>query len=240
MKLNKTQIIWGIVLLLIIAAAVVLYIIGKNNGWFAVFESRETMKAYISSFNGWAPVVYFGLQFMQVIISPIPGNLTTLMGGILFGFWQGFLISLIAVVLGSLCAFLLGKAFGRPLVERILGKNVVDKYFSTVSSRQLIVLILLFLLPVFPDDMLCLIAGITAMRFRTFALVMVLTRPWGLLVSALLGAGMISVTIPLWIWIVFGVACLALLFFAIKYAPQIEERVHVLINKLSHKKSGVN
>lgn len=240
MKLNRTQIIWAVVLLLIIAAAVVLYFIGKNNGWYSVFESRETMKAYISSFNGWAPVVFFALQFMQVIVSPIPGNLTTLMGGVLFGFWQGFLLSLLAIVLGSLCAFLLGKAFGRPLVERILGKKVVDKYFTTVSSRQLIVLILLFLLPIFPDDMLCLIAGITAMRFRTFALVMVLTRPWGLLVSALLGAGMISFSIPLWVWIVIGVACAALLFFAIKYAPQIEERVHRWLEKLTHRKSGVN
>lgn len=239
MKLNKTQIIWSIVLLLIIASVVVLYFIGKNNGWFSVFESRESLKEYISSFNGWAPVVFFALQFMQVIVSPIPGNLTTLMGGILFGFWQGFLISLLAVVLGSLCAFLLGKAFGRPLVERVVGKKVVEKYFTTVSSRQLVVLILLFLLPIFPDDVLCLIAGLTAMRFRTFALVMVLTRPWGLLVSALLGAGLISVSIPIWCWILIGVFCVALLFFAIKYAPQIEERVHIWIEKLTHRKADV-
>ena len=240
MKLNKTQIIWSVVLLLIIAAAVVLYIVGKNNGWFSVFESRESLREYISSFNGWAPVVFFALQFMQVIISPIPGNLTTLMGGILFGFWQGFLISLIAIVLGSLCAFLLGKAFGRPLVERVVSRKVVEKYLGTVSSRQLVVLILLFLLPIFPDDVLCLVAGLTAMRLRTFALVMVLTRPWGLLVSALLGAGFISVSIPLWAWILFGVLCAALLFFAIKYAPRIEERVHIWIKKLTHRKSNTN
>lgn len=240
MKLNKTQIIWGVVLLLIIAAAIVLYIVGKNNGWFAVFESRESLKAYIDSFNGWAPVVFFGLQFMQVIISPIPGNLTTLMGGLMFGFWQGFLLSLLAIVIGSLCAFLLGRAFGRPLVERVVGKKVVDKYLNTVSSRQYIVLILLFLLPIFPDDMLCLIAGLTAMRFRTFAILMVLTRPWGLLVSALLGAGIISVSIPLWCWIVAGVVCVALIVAAIKYAPRIEERMHGWLEKLMHKNEKPN
>ena len=240
MKLNKSQIIWGIVLLLLILAGIVLFFVGKNNGWFTVFESRESLSAYISSFNGWAPVVFFALQFMQVIVSPIPGNLTTLMGGILFGFWQGFLISLLAIIIGSICAFLLGKALGRPLVERVIGKKTVEKYLNTVSSRQLIILFLLFLLPVFPDDVLCLIAGLTAMRLRTFTLVMVVTRPWGLLVSALIGSGLLSVSIPVWLWIVFGVVCIALIILAIKYAPRIEERLHAWMNKLSRKKSGVN
>ena len=237
MKLTKSQIIWSAVLFLIIAALVVLYIIGKNHGWFSVFESRENLREYVSSFNGWAPVVFFALQFMQVIISPIPGNLTTVMGGLLFGFVQGFLISLLAIVLGSICAFLLGKSFGRPLVERIVSKKVVDKYLNTVSSRQRLVLILMFLLPLFPDDMLCLIAGLTAMRLRSFALVMILTRPWGLLVSSLLGAGLISVSIPLWGWILIGISLLVIIFLGIKYAPVIEERMHERINKLIHRKN---
>jgi uncharacterized membrane protein YdjX (TVP38/TMEM64 family) len=240
MKLSKSQWIWSAVLAVMIAALVVLYIIGKNNGWFSVFESRESLRAYVSSFGDWAPLVFIALQFMQVIISPIPGNLTTLMGGILFGFWRGFLLSLIAIVFGSICAFLLGKAFGRPLVERVIGKKVVDKYLSTVSSRQMVVLILMFLLPVFPDDVLCLIAGLSAMRLRTFIVVMVLTRPWGLLVSALLGAGLISVSIPLWGWIIIGVFCLALFVLVIKYAPQIEERLHGWLKKLMRDKDRIN
>jgi uncharacterized membrane protein YdjX (TVP38/TMEM64 family) len=237
MKLTRSQIIWSAVLILVIAAFIALYIIGKNHGWFSVFESRETLREYVSSFNGWAPVVFFALQFMQVIISPIPGNLTTVMGGLLFGFVQGFLISLLAIILGSLCAFLLGKAFGRPLVERIVSKKVVDKYLNTVSSRQRLVLILMFLLPMFPDDMLCLIAGLTAIRLRTFALIMILTRPWGLLVSSLLGAGLISVSIPIWGWISIGVALLGIFIIGIKYAPVIEERMHTWINKLMHRKN---
>jgi uncharacterized membrane protein YdjX (TVP38/TMEM64 family) len=240
MKLSRSQIIWGIVLAAIIAALVVLYIVGKNNGWFIVFESRETLRAYIKDFGSWAPLVFVALQFMQVIISPIPGNLTTMMGGILFGFWRGFLLSLLAIFMGSICAFLLGKAFGRPLVERVIGKKVVDKYLGTVSSRQLVVLILMFLFPVFPDDVLCMIAGLSAMRLRTFAVVMVLTRPWGLLVSALMGAGLISVSIPLWGWILFGVFCAALFVLAIKYAPQVEERMHGWLKKLMRDKERIS
>ena len=149
MKLTKKQIIWSIVLIAIIAAVVVLYYIGKNNGWFTLFESKEKIREYVASFGALAPLVFMLLQFIQVIISPIPGSVTTVAGGMLFGFWNAFWISVVAVFLGSLCAFMLGKLFGRPLVESIAGKKIVDKYMMTVSSRQKIVLILMFLLPFF-------------------------------------------------------------------------------------------
>jgi uncharacterized membrane protein YdjX (TVP38/TMEM64 family) len=98
----------------------------------------------------------------------------------------------------------------------------------------------MFLLPVFPDDVLCLIAGLTAMRLRNFTVVMILTRPWGLLVSALLGAGLISVSIPLWVWIMIGVVCVALFVLTIKYAPHIEERIHLWLKKIMHKKEDIS
>ncbi len=224
MKLTKKQLIWFAVLLFIIIAATILYFIGKENGWFTVFESKESFQQYVASFGAWAPLAFFVLQFIQVIISPIPGSVTTLAGGVLFGFFYGFLLSMAAVFLGSLAAFLLGKKFGRPLVERLAGKKIVDKYLSSVSSRQRVLLIFMFLLPFFPDDILCLIAGLSALSLPAFALIVLITRPWGLIFSALVGSGFVS--LPIWGWIIIAVVGFAALFLATKYAPLIEERVH--------------
>jgi uncharacterized membrane protein YdjX (TVP38/TMEM64 family) len=232
MKITKKQIIWSIVLAVVIAAVVILYYIGKNNGWFSVLESQEKLQEYVKSFGALAPLAFFLIQFFQVIISPIPGNVTTLVGGIVFGFWYAFLISTAAIFLGSLCAFMLGKWFGRPLVEKIVGKNAVDKYMKTVSSRQRIVLILMFLLPFFPDDVLCLIAGLSAMRLPAFALIAILTRPWGIIFSALAGSGVIS--LPDWAWIIIIVVVAALFVLSIKYAPLIEERGKLWLEKKFH------
>ncbi len=229
MKMTKKQIVWIIVLCAIIAALVVLYCIGKNNGWFKLFEDKESLKEYVASFGVWAPLAFFVLQFIQVIISPIPGNITTLAGGVLFGFFYGFIISFAAVFLGSLGAFLLGKKFGRPLVERIAGKEIVEKYMDSVSSRQRILLILMFIFPFFPDDILCLIAGLSALNLPSFALILILTRPWGLLFSALVGSGLISV--PPWLWITIGVIAIVFIVFAAKYAPLIEERTYNWLKK---------
>jgi len=229
MKMTKKQIVWIFVLCAILAAVAILYYIGKNNGWFTLFEDKESLQAYVASFGAWAPLAFFALQFLQVIFSPIPGSVTTLVGGVLFGFFYGFLLSFTAVFLGSIGAFLLGKKFGRPLVERIAGKEVVEKYMDTVSSRQRILLILMFVFPFFPDDILCLIAGLSALNLPSFTLIVILTRPWGLLFSALVGSGFISV--PMWAWFIIAAIAIALLVFATKYAPLIEERTHNWLKK---------
>lgn len=229
MKLTKKQIVWSSILLAILGILAALYFIGKANGWFVLFSDIDSIREYVSSFGVWAPLAFFLLQFLQVILSPIPGSVTTLAGGLLFGFLNAFLISLAAVFLGSIVAFMLGKLFGRPLVERIAGKATVDKYMQSVSSRQKIVLIMMFLLPFFPDDILCLIAGLSAMRLPYFSVLVLLTRPWGLLFSALAGSGLISV--PLWGWIIIIVIVTAIFILSIKYAPQIEERTKAWLEK---------
>ena len=188
-KLTRKQWISIGVLAVIVAAAIVIYYIGDHLGWFDFFKSKENVRDYVRGFGAWAPLAFFVLQFVQVIFSPIPGSVTTIAGGMLFGFLYGFLLSIAAIFLGSVVAFLLGKAFGRPLVERIAGKSVVEKYMSGVSSRQRVVLIMMFLLPMFPDDLLCLIAGLSAMRLPQFSLIVILTRPWGLLFFGACGIG---------------------------------------------------
>ncbi len=222
-KFTKKQIIWCCVLVALVAALIILYYIGKGAGWFRLFESNEEVRKYVASFGALAPLAFFLLQFFQVIVSPIPGNVTTIAGGMLFGFFPAFLISTGAIFLGSLVAFLLGRLFGKPRVERIAGKAVIEKYMTAVSSRQKVVLIIMFIMPFFPDDVLCLLAGLSAMSVPYFALLVILTRPWGLLFSAMLGSGMIE--IPEWGWIAIVCAAVVVFILSIKYAPLIEDRL---------------
>jgi uncharacterized membrane protein YdjX (TVP38/TMEM64 family) len=233
MKITKKQIIWISVLIAIVGILVAVYYIGRSYGWFAFFESMDSIQSYVSSFGPLAPLIFFVLQFVQVIISPIPGGVTTVAGGVMFGFINGFLISFAAVFLGSICAFLLGKKFGRPLVEKIAGKKNIDKYMVSVSSRQKLVLFLMFLFPFFPDDLLCLVAGLSAMRLPYFAVLVLVSRPFGLLFSALLGAGFI--TLPFWAWAIIFIVVIIFFVFSIKYAPQIEERTKGFIEKIAQR-----
>jgi uncharacterized membrane protein YdjX (TVP38/TMEM64 family) len=193
----------------------------KRSGLLALFSSTERLQEYVRGFGPAAPIIFFVLQAVQVILSPIPGNVTTLAGGALFGFWKAFLLSAAAVVAGSLVAFGLARLFGRPLVVRLVGEKTVGRYLDALISRQRILIALFFLLPFFPDDALCLIAGLTGMGWGFFALTLILTRPWGLLFSALVGSGAIAV--PVWGWALIAAASLALIAASAKWG-QVWER----------------
>ena len=43
---------------------------------YCIFETREQLRAYIESWGAWAPVALVFVQALQVVIAPIPGELT--------------------------------------------------------------------------------------------------------------------------------------------------------------------
>lgn len=223
MNINRTgkkRILTIVLLVTIIAVFVILYIVALRLGWLDIFQSVEVLQEYISGFGIWAPLVFAALQVIQVIISPIPGNITTLAGGLLFGFGQGFLISYASIILGSVLAFALARIFGKPLVIKLVGEKLTHKYIDVLSSRQKIVLIFMFVLPFFPDDALCLIAGISGISWPFFLVMLALARPAGILFSALVGSGIISV--PIWGWGIIIALSVAIMALSVKYSPQID------------------
>ena len=198
-KLPKNTIKKIIFPIIILALITFVLLIRKDYSFFSLFNDMERLKEYILSYGNLAPVIFGIIQFLQVIISPIPGNLTTLAGGALFGFWQSLAISSVSIILASLAAFGIARIFGRPFVEWILGKERVDKYFNTITKNTKIIFVLIILLPFFPDDIICFIAGISGMSWGFFILTMLIARPPGLIVSALVGSRGLS--LPIWAWI---------------------------------------
>ena len=218
-----------------ITAAVVIVLIAvyfwlKNNGMLGVFTSREALQEYLSGFGALAPLIFFLLQVAQVIAAPIPGNVTALAGGAMFGFWTAMLISTGATLVGSALAFGLARLFGRPLVVRLVGEQTVTKYIDAFTKKSTFLLAAMFLIPFFPDDALCLIAGLTAIRWLPFLAIVIITRPPGLVVSTLVGSG--QLTVPWWGWALIGAAALGLMFVSFKYGDAISDWI---MSKLKRK-----
>ena len=71
----------------------------------------------------------------------------------------------------------------------IVGKDNADKYSQIIRNRGGFFLALAFLLPMFPDDILCLIAGISNMSFKKFFTITLITRPIGVICMAYFGSG---------------------------------------------------
>ncbi|BDF70811.1 TVP38/TMEM64 family protein [Oscillospiraceae bacterium] len=192
-----------------------------QTGFFAAATSLEGMRGYIEYFSPYSHAVYFLIQLLSVIIAPIPSNITALAGAVLFGTWTSFLLTAAAVIGGSMLVFWLARVLGRSFADKFVSQRVSDKYLEVIKRKRDIFLILVFLFPFFPDDLICILAGLTDVGYLRFFLIVTLTRPWGLLVACALGGSAIS--IPLWGMAAIGAVGLALFLVCLRYGDRWEQ-----------------
>ena len=110
--------------LLILAAALLLLAGGgwflTSTGFFQAIGSPGTLRAYIDRFAPYSHLLFFLVQFLSVVLAPIPSNITAAAGGLLFGTWPAFLLTFSAVAAGSLLTFSLARALGRDFADRLV------------------------------------------------------------------------------------------------------------------------
>ena len=197
------------------------YLLGPYYGRFASLTSSvEGFRTWIGGLGVWAPVIFFLVQIAQVIVAPIPGNLTTLAGGTLFGPVGGSILNATAMLTGSLLAFALARLLGRRFVIRMVGEQRYSRYSSRFTGRFSLGLFLLFLLPFSPGDALCFLAGLSPLPLRIYLALLLLGRLPGTIVGTLVGAGVLAFTT--WQWAVLGGVCLAILVVFLRWGHSLE------------------
>ncbi len=194
-----------------------------SSGFFAACTSPEAMRAYIDRSAPYAHLFFFLLQFLSVVLAPIPSNISAAAGGMLFGTWTAFWLTFSAVVVGSLSVFWLARTLGQNFADRIVSRRLSQKYQDVIRSKTSVFLLLAFLFPFFPDDILCILAGLTKITFRKFTVIVLLARPWGLLFASALGGA--SFSIPLWGMALIALAGGFLFVLGMKYGNRVEASI---------------
>ena len=226
---SRKLLILAFSLLLLLGGGWFLY----RSGFFQAVCSPESLRAYIGGFAPYSYVIFFLVQLLSVVLAPIPSNLTAAAGGVLFGAWPAFLLTFSAVVTGSLLVFWLARVLGRDFADRLVSRRLSEKYQSILRAKAPVFLTLAFLFPFFPDDMLCILAGLTSLSFRRFALIVLLARPWGLLCASALGGSTLGLS-P-WVMVPIALLGLALFLLGLKYGDRMEE---MLLRRIKERSSG--
>src|SRR5215470_18835871 len=159
---------------------------GENLG--KIYTRRRRLARVLTSFGPYSAALFMLLQALQVVISPIPGELTGVVGGYIYGVGFGFLFSTVGLTLGSWVAFELASIFGRPLVEKFVAKSALEKFHFLTTNAGAVISFLFFLIPGFPKDYLCYILGLTRMSLITFLVVSTLGRMPGTYLLTIQGA----------------------------------------------------
>ncbi|MFH0873838.1 MAG: TVP38/TMEM64 family protein [Candidatus Komeilibacteria bacterium] len=193
--MKKIRLIWYLFTLAPIALLIIGYIFPSQ-----FFGSQETIRDFVNHFGIFSPLVFILLQIAQVVITPISHYSVSLAGGFLFGTWLGFLYNFIGRVLGTAIAFYLGRYFGRKIIQHVVKPETIAKYDYYFDKGKLL-LFLAYFLPLFPDDEISYLAGLSAIKPKIFLPLMALGHVSGSLSLAYLGSGVKSATDPLFIFL---------------------------------------
>src|SRR5437588_1238591 len=108
------------------------------------YTRRRRLARFLSSLGPYSAAVFMLLQALQVIISPIPGELTGAVGGYVYGVSFGFLFSTVGLTLGSWAAFEIADILGKPFIERFVRKDILDKFDFISTNTGAVICFLLF------------------------------------------------------------------------------------------------
>jgi len=178
------------ILLLVLLGGVIAgiaYLLYASN-LFDLFVNRRHLVSFIKEHRAYATLLFIGLQALQVVAAPVPGEVTGFAGGIIFGPVWGVVYSSIGLTIGSWIAFMLARLLGRPLVERMVSMETIQRYDYVMKHKGLLLAFLMFLIPGFPKDFLCYLLGLGHMRQRDFLLISATGRLLGTVLLTMGGA----------------------------------------------------
>jgi uncharacterized membrane protein YdjX (TVP38/TMEM64 family) len=174
----------------VLVISIILIVLYHRDIW-RVFQSVDSIRAWVNSWGLLAPLVFVILQIIQVVIFIIPGEVPQIAGGYLFGFFWGIVLSTIGIGIGSAINFYLARLWGLSFVEAILPHNTLIKMRKLISgTRSTLLYFIIFLIPGIPKDVIAYVAGLSKIKFWVFIFISSSGRLLGLILSVIIGVAL--------------------------------------------------
>ena len=192
-------------------------------GIITKINSIQALRDYIAQFGSWAVFWFIAFCFLQVVVLPVPGSVTVAAGVALFGPFKCAVYSFIGIVAGSIVAFAIGRWIGYKAVKWIVGKDSLDKWLEKLKNKDYLILSIMFLLPMFPDDILCFVAGLSSMTWPYFLVMIIVTRAISVLTTAYsIGFIPFNTWWGILIWGIIAVLIAVLFWLVCRYSDRID------------------
>lgn len=191
-KINKAKMIKLIALILIIAILLIatIYMIPIMKE-INTPEGQAQFKEKITNSGITGVLILFGLELAQVVLAILPGEPIEILAGICFGPIWGTIFLMISVFIVTCLIYFLVKKFGRDFIYEFFPKEKVDKLENSKllkdEKKIELVMMILFLIPGTPKDLLVYIGALLPMKSSRFIAISTLLRFPSIISSTLLG-----------------------------------------------------
>ncbi len=184
---------------------------------------QAALSTIVKSYGFWGPLAIFLLHGLQIIIAAIPGHMIMIASGYIYGFWGGFILTLFTTVVLSQVAFTLARWAGRPVVERLVPADSLQRWDRLANHYGVFFFMISFMLPVFPADVMNYVAGLSSLSWLKFLVANFFGRLPGVLAMTLIGSHGLALSPQ--VWVIFFVGGFILLYLARLVLKKIEMAV---------------
>lgn len=138
-------------------------------------------------------LVLLALQFIQVVVAFIPGEVTQMAAGMLYGPLWGSLLILFGCAISSAFVYELVHRLGAPFVKDLISDKHLKKFQDFEKTGRLnIIVFILFLIPGLPKDTFTYIVPLTDMKLKPFVAITTIARSPGIILSAYAAEGLLD------------------------------------------------
>ena len=167
------------------------------------FSNLDAVTTSIRGYGLWGPAILFVLLILQTFIAFIPGQALMVASGFVYGFTGGTLITWISLVVGGQAAFWLARYYGRPFAEKWVSAPVLDRWDRSSAGQGIGFYVITLVMPFFPNDAMCYVAGLGNMSARRFLIANIIGRGIASLLTVVVGAYSKQIPGLLWIAVIF-------------------------------------
>lgn len=215
-----------ILIIVYVAISIGVYFILRACGLGTVKQIRD----FVSKTDVWGYVVFFVFQLIVstfICIIPFEDELLTASAIVLFGPLKGFFVASFNMFATSCLQFVVGRYFCKGLIVKLLGEEAINKYQNYLKVKGEIMLPILYAIPLFPHDSLCILSGMSKIRFWYFAIVTLFMRSIEIASICFLGSGLIDFSaLRIIDWIMIINLIIADVYLILKLQKYIENKIN--------------
>lgn len=131
----------------------------------------ENMQNFIEQFGDYAPIIFLLLASILPIFLFPPG-IFSVIGGLLFGFKLGAVLTIIAAIIYTNIMFLISRYFARNKIENFLEKRLTLKQYNRIfglnDNKLATFLVICRLIPILPNSVVSYSYGLTRISFKHY------------------------------------------------------------------------
>lgn len=120
--------------------------------------------------------IYFLLCVLQPICLPIPEMVTVLWGSVEIGPMKSFVLGVLGAIIGIGIMYWITKRGSHWVIAKFKCEEKIEIFQNYVRKYQIYIVGILFIVPILPDEIICLGAPLVGIPFPMFMVIAILSK----------------------------------------------------------------